>query len=224
MLLQIPAILKPEEVAAIKAQLGAGAFESGAATAGFAAREVKKNLQIPQASELGRKLGNMVLEALRRSPTFFSAALPHRFHGPLFNRYDVGMTYGEHVDNALMGAPATVRTDVAATLFISSPEEYDGGELTVHDSYGAHTAKLVAGNMILYPATSRHRVQPVTRGSRLACVMWIQSLVRSEMHRRLLFEMDVAIGALRGRKGANDKEVAALTSVYHNLVRLWSET
>jgi len=223
MLLQIPNVLKPEEITALRGMLTDASFEDGGATAGFAAREVKKNLQIPVASEIGRKGGAIVLEALRRNAMFFSAALPHRIHGPIFNRYDTGMTYGEHVDNALMGSPISVRSDVAATLFLTPPEDYDGGELTVHDSYGAHRIKLAAGNMIVYPATSRHRVEPITRGSRVSVVMWIQSLVRDEMQRRLLFEMDVALGSLRKQKGT-EKEGATLTSVYHNLVRLWSET
>ena len=223
MLLQIPGVLNPGELAALRGELGAAAFEDGAATAGFAAREVKRNLQVPQSSESGRKCAAIVIEALRRNSVFFSAALPHRLHGPLFNRYDPGMTYGEHVDNALMGTPTTVRTDIAATLFLSEREDYDGGELTVHDSYGAHRIKLPAGNIVIYPATSRHRVEPITRGSRLASVLWIQSLVRDEMQRRLLFELDVAIGALRKQAGT-EKEVSSLTSVYHNLVRLWSET
>ena len=223
MLLQIPGILKPDELASLRAMLAGAAFEDGGATAGFAAREVKRNLQVPQNSDLGRKCAPLVVEALKRNAVFFSAALPHRIHGPIFNRYDVGMTYGEHVDNALMGSPATVRSDVAATLFLTAPEDYDGGELTVHDSYGAHRIKLAAGNMIVYPATSRHRVEPITRGSRVSAVMWIQSLVRSEMHRRMLFEMDVAIGSLRKQAGT-EKEVATLTSVYHNLIRTWSET
>jgi PKHD-type hydroxylase len=224
MLLQIPNVLKPEEIETLRGQLVGAAFEDGGATAGFAAREVKKNLQVPMASETGRKGAAVVLEALRRNAMFFSAALPHRIHGPIFNRYDTGMTYGEHVDNALMGSPISVRSDIAATLFLTPPEDYDGGELTVHDSYGAHRIKLAAGNMIVYPATSRHRVEPITRGSRVSVVMWIQSLVRDEMQRRLLFEMDVALGSLRKQKGNNEKDVAALTAIYHNLVRLWSET
>ncbi|HEX9395751.1 MAG TPA: Fe2+-dependent dioxygenase [Burkholderiales bacterium] len=223
MLLQIPSVLKPDEITTLRGMLSSAAFEDGGATAGFAAREVKRNLQVPMASETGRKGAAVVLEALRRNTVFFSAALPHRIHGPIFNRYDTGMTYGEHVDNALMGSPVSVRSDVAATLFLTPPEDYDGGELTVHDSYGAHRIKLAAGNMIVYPATSRHRVEPITRGSRVSVVMWIQSLVRDEMNRRLLFEMDVAIGSLRKQKGT-EKEVATLTAIYHNLVRLWSET
>ena len=224
MLLQIPGVLKPEELSSLRELIGGAGFEDGAATAGIAAREVKRTLQIPQASEIGRKGAAIVVEALRRNAVFFSAALPHRMHGPIFNRYDVGMTYGEHVDNALMGAsPATVRTDVSATLFLTPPEDYDGGELTVHDSYGAHRIKLPAGSMIVYPATSRHRVEPVTRGSRVSAILWVQSLVRDDMQRRLLFEMDMAVNALRKIAGA-EKEVASFTAVYHNLVRLWSET
>jgi PKHD-type hydroxylase len=223
MLLQVPNVLTADELKSLRELLAAATFEDGGATAGFAAREVKKNLQVPQKSDDGRKGAAIVSAALRRNAMFFSAALPHRIHGPIFNRYDVGMTYGEHVDNALMGAPATVRSDVSATLFLTPTDDYDGGELTVHDSYGAHRIKLAAGNMIVYPATSRHRVEPVTRGSRVSAVMWIQSLVRDEMHRRMLFEMDVAIGSLRKQAGT-EKEVATLTSVYHNLVRQWSET
>jgi PKHD-type hydroxylase len=222
-LIQIPGVLNPGELAALREALAAAAFEDGGATAGFVAREVKRNLQVQQNSEAGRNCAALVLEALRRSAVFFSAALPHRMHGPVFNRYDPGMTYGEHVDNALMGSPFNVRTDLAATLFVSEPAEYEGGELTVHDSYGAHRAKLAAGSMVLYPATSLHRVEPVTRGSRLAGVLWIQSLVRGEMQRRLLFEMDVALSTLRQQPAA-EKEAAALTAVYHNLVRLWAET
>jgi len=223
MLLQIPNVLKADEITTLRGLLAGAAFEDGGATAGFAAREVKRNLQIPMASETGKKGAAIVLDALRRNPMFFSAALPHRIHGPIFNRYDTGMTYGEHVDNALMGSPISVRSDVAATLFLTAPEDYDGGELTVHDSYGAHRIKLAAGNMIVYPATSRHRVEPISRGSRVSVVMWIQSLVRDEMQRRMLFEMDVALGSLRKQAGT-EKEVATLTSVYHNLVRQWSET
>jgi len=221
-LLQIPAVLKPAEVSSLREGLAEADYEDGGATAGFSAKQVKKNLQLPQKGEASRKLAGVILDALKRNTVFFSAALPNRIHGPLFNRYDTGMTYGDHVDNALMGAPVTIRTDVAATLFLTDPKEYDGGELIVHDMYGAHRIKLAAGNMIVYPATSRHRVEPITRGSRVSAVMWVQSLVRDETHRRLLFEMDVSIGALRKQK-ANQKEVAMLTSVYHNLMRLWSE-
>ena len=222
MLLQIPGVLKASEVNTLREGLAKASYEDGGATAGFSAKQVKKNLQLPQKSDASRKLAAVVLDGLKRNTVFFSAALPHRIHGPLFNRYDPGMTYGDHVDNALMGAPTTIRTDIAATLFLTDPKDYDGGELIVHDMYGAHRVKLAAGNMIVYPATSRHRVEPITRGSRVCAVMWIQSLIRDEMQRRLLFEMDVSIGALRKQK-ANQKEVAMLTSVYHNLIRMWSE-
>lgn len=223
MILQIPSVLNTSELQALRAELGRARFEDGAATAGPVAREVKKNMQVPQSSESGRKCAPIVVEALHRNPMFFSAALPHRLHGPVFNRYDAGMTYGEHVDNALMGAPNTVRTDVAATLFISAPEEYDGGELTVHDSFGAHRVKLPAGSIAIYPGNSRHQVATISRGTRLAAVLWIQSLVRDEAQRRMLFELDVSLGALRQRlPGA--PELGTLTAMYHNLLRLWAET
>lgn len=220
MILQIPGILNQEELAALRAELAQAKFEDGVATAGQLAREVKRNLQIPQASEAGRRCAAIVVSALQRSPIFFSAALPHRLHGPLFNRYEPGMTYGEHVDNALMGAPAMVRSDVSATLFLSDPQDYEGGELVVQDGQGL---KLAAGCIVLYPATGAHRVAPVRRGARLAGVLWIQSLVRDAMRRRLLFELDVSLGALR-EKLPGAAELTALAAVYHNLLRQWAET
>ncbi len=184
---------------------------------------MKRNLQLPQSSDASKRCAKVVVEALGRNAAFFSAALPHRIHGPIFNRYDGGMTYGEHVDNAVMGTPST-RTDIAATLFITAPEDYDGGELIVHDNYGAHRIKLAAGNIIVYPASSLHRVQPVTRGSRVAAILWIQSMVRDPMQRRMLFELDASIGALRKAGGAGERELNTLTSVYHNLIRMWADT
>lgn len=222
MLLQIPAVLNGEEIGALRQKLGDAAFQDGAATAGALAREVKRNLQLPAEAAVARQCAQIVLDALRRNSMFFSAALPQWIHGPIFNRYDVGMTYGEHVDNAVMGVP-TVRTDVAATLFLAAPEEYDGGELAVNDSYGLHQIKLPAGSMIVYPAASVHKVRPVTRGKRLAAILWVQSLVRDERHRRLLFELDLMVSSLRS-KGSLDSEVEAASSIYHNLLRLWAET
>jgi PKHD-type hydroxylase len=223
MVLQIPGILMPAELDRLRAELARASFEDGAATAGPMAREVKRNLQIPQGSETGRKCGAIVMEALRRNPTFFSATLPNRIFGPLLNRYDAGMTYGEHIDNALMGAQNAVRTDISVTVFLSSPEEYDGGELVIQDSLGAHRVKLPAGSAVVYPGHSVHQVTPIGRGSRKAAVLWIQSMVRDEQRRRMLFELDLTIGALRERlSGA--PELAGLTGLYHNLLRLWSET
>lgn len=223
MLLQIPGVLSQGEVEGLRAELARAGFEDGAATAGYVAREVKRNLQVPQGSETARKCGAPVLEALRRNPTFYSAALPHRVQGPVFNRYDPGMTYGEHVDNAVMGGTVPVRTDLAATLFLSAPEQYEGGELTVHDSFGAHRVKLAAGSMILYAGSSTHHVEPVTRGSRLAAVLWIQSMVRDQERRLALFELDVSLGALRQRI-PEAPELSTLTGLYHNLLRMWAET
>jgi PKHD-type hydroxylase len=222
MLLQIPGILNDAELAKLREELGSADFEDGAATAGPVARQVKRNLQLPQHSETAQRCAAVVTAALKRSSTFFSAALPQRIYGPLFNRYEGGMTYGEHVDNAIMGTPS-VRSDVAATLFVTPPGDYDGGELTVQDSYGAHRIKLAAGSIIVYPASSLHRVLPVTRGCRLAAVIWIQSMVRDAMQRRLLFELDATIGALR-KASTGERELALLTSVYHNLVRMWADT
>lgn len=223
MLLQIPGVLSQGEAAGLRAEVARAGFEDGAATAGFVAREVKRNLQLPQNSDTARRCGAPVLEALRRNATFYSAALPHRVHGPVFNRYDPGMTYGEHVDNAVMGGTVAVRSDLAATLFLSEPEDYDGGELTVHDSFGAHRVKLPAGSLILYAGSSLHHVEPVTRGSRLAAVLWIQSMVRDQERRLALFELDMSLGALRQRV-AGAPELATLTALYHNLLRMWAET
>ncbi len=222
MLLQIPSVLTLEELQSLRASLAEAAFEDGATTAGHVARQVKRNLQVPQISDASKKCAAVVIEALRRNSVFYSAVLPHRIHGPLFNRYDGEMTYGDHVDNAVMNN-GSIRSDVAATLFVSAPEHYDGGELIVQDSYGGHSIKLAAGNLIVYPAGSVHRVQPVTRGTRLAAVLWIQSLVRDEVQRRLLLELDVAIGALR-KSAAAEAQLGQLTAVYNNLMRMWAQT
>ena len=223
MILQIPGVLSASEIDAMRAELSRATFEDGTATAGPIAREVKRNLQLAQNSEAQRKCAPIVLEALRRNPVFFSAALPLRLHGPLFNRYEPGMTYGEHVDNALVGTVAPVRADLSATLFLSAPEEYDGGELIVHDSFGMHRVKLAAGATVLYPGNTVHEVTPVRKGTRLAAVLWVQSMVRDEAQRRILFELDLALGGLR-QKVPTASELNTLTATYHNLLRLWSET
>ena len=222
-ILQIPSVLNAKELQVLRAELARASFEDGVATAGPMAREVKRNLQVPQGSEAARKCAPIVMEALRRNPTFFSATLPNRIFGPLLNRYDAGMTYGEHVDNALMGAQNAVRTDISVTVFLSSPEEYEGGELVIQDSLGAHRVKLPAGSAVVYPGYSVHQVTRIGRGSRHAAVLWIQSMVRDDKQRRMLFELDLTIGSLRDRlTGA--PELAGLTGLYHNLLRLWSET
>ena len=224
MLLQIPGILGPGELETLRAELRGEGFEDGAGTAGSMARTVKRNLQLAAESPAAKKCAPMVLEALQRNPVFFSAALPQRIQGPVFNRYDPGMTYGDHVDNALMGMPAPVRSDVAATLFLSDLKDYDGGELVVHDRFGAQRVKLPAGSIVVYPASSTHRVEPIGRGSRLAAVMWIQSFVRDAAQRQTLFELDLTIGALREKAPSAAGEITTLTALYHNLLRMWSET
>jgi PKHD-type hydroxylase len=184
---------------------------------------VKKNLQLPEGSPEARELGGIVMEALGRSNLFMSAVLPKQVFPPLFNRYDAGMTFGSHVDNAIRaGAGVRIRTDVSTTLFISSPEDYNGGELVVEDTYGTHSVKLPAGDMIVYPATSLHHVTPITRGSRIASFFWTQSMIRDESKRSLLFDMDMAIIKL-GRDHPEHASVVEMTAVYHNLLRQWAE-
>lgn len=222
MLLVIPGVLKKDEVDAVMGELTQGAYEDGRVSAGLIAREIKNNLQIKRDAEAMKKCGPVMLEALRRNGTFYSAALPHRIHGPLFNRYDVGMTYGTHVDNAVMGEQVSVRTDVSATLFLSAPDQYDGGELVIQENFGDKRIKLPAGSMVVYSSTSAHRVEPVTRGTRLAAIFWVQSMVRDEPKREILYDLSEVLGALRGRIGGG--ELAALTAVYHNLLRMWAET
>jgi PKHD-type hydroxylase len=223
MLLQVPNVLGSTEVASIRRSLEGAQFTDGRDTAGPGAREVKRNVQLPMDAAVSKTCAAIVLEALRRNPIFFAGALPCRIQGPSFNRYDIGMTYGDHVDNAVMQSTPLVRSDLAATLFLSDKADYDGGELAVNDTYGAHKIKLDAGSMILYPAGSIHHVEPVTRGSRLAAVLWIQSMVRDDARRRLLVELDITIGGLRQKTGTS-AEVTTLTSIYHNLLRMWAET
>jgi PKHD-type hydroxylase len=225
MLLNIPGILSPSELESVRNELTRTTFGDGASLTAGASPNVKRNLQVPADSPAARKCSLIVLEALRRHRIFYSAALPLRVQGPLFNRYDPGMSYEAHVDNPIMGAPVTaaVRSDIAATLFLAAPEDYDGGELTVQDSYGVHSVKLPAGSVVVYPASSTHNVAPVTRGSRLVAVLWVQSLVRDESRRRALFELDLTIGALQ-KKLPGASELAALTGLYHNLLRMWAET
>jgi len=222
MLLQIPGVLKQDQVDTVLRELGQSAYEDGRASAGMLAREVKNNLQAKRDAEVVRKCGPMLLEALRRNAIFYTAALPHRVHGPMFNRYDVGMTYGLHVDNAIMGEQVTVRTDVSATLFLSAPDQYDGGELVIQEGSGEKRIKLPPGSMVLYSSASPHRVEPVTRGSRLAAIFWVQSMVRDEPKREILFDLNQILASVRGRLDTNEQ--MALTAVYHNLLRTWAET
>jgi PKHD-type hydroxylase len=225
MLLRIPQILGPEETAQCREALFRADWVDGRATAGHLSERVKDNVQLPEAHPTARRLGEMILAALQRTPLFIAAALPAKVYPPLFNRYEGGQTYGTHIDGAIREIPGTgqrVRTDLSATLFLSNPEDYDGGELTVEDN-GLQRIKLPAGDMILYPATSLHRVTPVTRGVRLASFFWIQSLVRDDGCRTMLLDLDTAIQHLTSAVPEH-RSLVQLAGVYHNLLRLWSET
>jgi PKHD-type hydroxylase len=227
MLVHVPNLLSPGEVAQMRDVLGAADWADGRITAGAQSAQSKKNLQVPENTPAHRALGEIILTALGRNELFTSAALPLRVFPPLFNRYDAGMSFGTHIDNAIRfvkapGAPIRVRTDLSATLFLTDPADYDGGELVIEDTFGSQAIKLPAGDMILYPASSRHHVTEVTRGSRWASFFWIQSMVREEEARRHLFELDTAIQSLRKAQG-DTPEVVRLTGLYHNLVRRWAD-
>lgn len=227
MLLAIPNVLSAAEAAEALAALKAADWTDGRVTAGHQSAQVKDNLQIQEGHPLHQRLGDLVLNGLGRSPLFISAVLPQRVFPPLFNRYDVGMTFGAHVDNSIRqirGTPHKIRTDVSCTLFLTPPEEYDGGELVVQDTYGEHRVKLPAGHAVVYPSTSLHRVEPVTRGSRISSFFWIQSMVRDDMRRRLLFDLDMAINAATPDLPQGHEAPVALTGVYHNLLRQWAST
>lgn len=225
MMLHVPQVLTREQVTECRRMLQQTEWVDGNITSGAQAAQAKRNQQLPHDSQVAREIGQMILAGLARSPLFISAAIPHRIVPPLFNRYEGGEHFELHVDNAIRAMPGStqcLRTDVSCTLFFSDPDDYDGGELTVVDTYGSHAAKLPAGDMILYPATSLHRVTPVTRGARIASFFWVQSMVRNDWHRHLLFDLDQSIQQLRGQLG-DSTQVIALTSHYHNLLRLWSE-
>ena len=225
MLLSIPGVLDAAQLAGLREQLERVGWADGTLTAGFQSAAVKANLQLAESDPLARELSARVLAALEQSPTFISAALPRHVYPPLFNCYREGMSFGAHVDNAVRQIPAThfrMRTDLSATLFLSAPRDYDGGELVIEDTYGAHRVKLDAGDMVLYPAGSLHRVEPVTRGRRLAAFFWVQSMVRDDADRTLLFELDRAIRGLTA-SGAGHDSLLQLTSCYHNLLRRWAD-
>jgi len=224
-LLQVPQVLNAEELARFRARLGVATWVDGNVTSGYQSAQAKKNQQLAEDSAEARELGETVLTALARNQLFFSAALPKQVFPPLFNRYGAGMTFGAHVDAAIRthaGSRMRMRTDLSATLFLSTPEEYDGGELVVEDNYGTHSAKLPAGDMVLYPATSLHRVTPVRRGARVASFFWIQSMVRSDAQRALLFDLDLSIIRLT-RDHPGHPGLVSLVGVYHNLLRMWAE-
>ncbi|MGH8213247.1 MAG: Fe2+-dependent dioxygenase [Rhodanobacteraceae bacterium] len=227
MLVRIPAVLSAEQSAgiAVRLQSAADSWVDGRMTAGFQGEPVKRNRQIDEHSPLAHELGNVVLSALERHPVFISAALPARVYPPMFNGYEAGMEFGAHVDGAIRlipGGGPKLRTDVSATLFLSPKDSYDGGELLVEDTYGTHSVKLDAGDLVLYPATGLHRVVPVTRGVRLASFFWVQSMIADNARRALLFDLDNAIQRF-GATGADESARTTLIGTYHNLLRMWAE-
>lgn len=226
MLVRIPKVLTAEELASARATLAGAHWADGRITAGHQSAKAKHNLQLPEDSDAASALRDLVMHALERNPHFMAAALPRHVFPPLFNRYQAGMGFGNHVDNAIRQLPGSaqrLRTDVSSTLFLSAPEDYDGGELIIEDTFGTHAVKLAAGEMIVYPASSLHRVAPVTRGHRDAAFFWTQSLVKDGGERTLLFEMDRALIELSATQAADSEAVVRLTACYHNLVRKWAE-
>ncbi|WP_333677834.1 Fe2+-dependent dioxygenase [Dyella sp.] len=227
MLVHIPTLLTTDQVTHFRQRLNApdAPWVDGRATAGHQGIHVKQNQQLAEGSPLAIELGNIVLAALERHPLFISAALPNRIYPPMFNRYQGGMHFGSHVDGSIRLIPGTgqkIRTDLSATLFLAPPDSYEGGELLIEDTYGTQTVKLPAGDMILYPASSLHRVNPVTRGMRIACFFWVQSMVRDDGQRTMLFDMDNAVQRLT-RTNADEAARVRLTGCYHNLLRMWSD-
>lgn len=225
MLLPIQEVLTQAQIAEVRRLFEKAEWVDGRVTAGHQSARAKDNMQLPENSPAARQIGEMILSALGQNPLFITAALPLRVFPPLFNRYQGGESFGTHVDNAIRqvaGTPHRIRTDLSATLFLSSPEEYEGGELVVEDTYGTHGVKLPAGHMILYPATSLHHVRPVTRGARIASFFWIQSMVRDDGERSLLFDLDTAIQRIN-RDNTEHPAAVQLTGVYHNLLRRWAD-
>lgn len=229
MLLTIPDVLSADQVKQARQLLDQADWVDGKVTAGYQSSKAKDNVQIPEGHPIAAQLGETILTALGQHPVFLSAALPLRVFPPLFNRYSGGQSFGTHVDNAIRQVPGTshrIRTDLSATLFFAAPDEYDGGELCVEDTYGVKRVKLPAGHLVLYPSTSLHHVTPVTRGARICSFFWIQSMVRDDGHRSLLFDLDLSIQRLSRDLPGNataDQTAVQLTGVYHNLLRQWAE-
>ncbi len=226
MLIAIPDVLDAEGVARLRALIDAADWVDGNVTSGPQAALAKRNQQLPEDAPSTREAGAMVLDALGRSPLFFAAALPLKVFPPLFNRYAGGQDFGLHVDNAIRiqrGTEFRIRSDLSATLFLEDPAAYDGGELVIEDRFGPQTVKLPAGHLVLYPASSLHRVTPVTRGVRTASFFWLQSMVRDDGERRTLFELDEAIQSVAAAQGQGDPAVVRLTGIYHNLLRRWAD-
>jgi PKHD-type hydroxylase len=226
MLIAIPDVLTADEIARIRATIDAAEWIDGNATSGSQSALAKRNRQLPEDSDAARSAGTLVLDALARSALFVAAALPLKVFPPLFNRYEGGEAFGAHVDTAIRirrGSDFRVRADLSATLFLEDPDSYDGGELVVEEQFGEQRVRLPAGQMVLYPASSIHRVEPVTRGRRTAAFFWIQSMVRDDAARRLLFELDSAVQSVAATNGEGDPAVVRLTGVYHNLLRRWAD-
>lgn len=227
MLLHVPNVLNPDELSSLRQLIAQTEWTDGKVTAGTQSAQVKRNLQLPEDTKDAEAARLIVLKALNRNALFFSAALPKKIYPPLFNQYREGMDFGAHVDNAVRThaiSGVNVRTDISCTLFIADPDEYEGGELVVEDTYGHQRVKLPAGDMVLYPGTSLHHVRPVSKGARLASFFWIQSMIREDNQRTLLFDMDAAIVTLRQQVGDNHPAVVRLTGNYHNLIRMWADT
>jgi PKHD-type hydroxylase len=225
MLIHVPKVLSAEQVAECRRLLETAEWTDGKATVGEQGALVKRNRQLPELSPVGRQLGELILNQLARNPQFFSAALPLKTVPPLFNRYESGEHYGTHIDGAVRAVPGSnhfIRTDLSSTLFLTDPADYDGGELVVFDTFGAHQVKLPAGDLVLYTSGSLHRVEPVTRGARVSSFFWTQSMVPDERHREVLFNLDLNIQKIRGKLGETE-ETVALAGHYHNLLRMWSE-
>jgi PKHD-type hydroxylase len=225
MIVQVPNVLNPDQIARCREVMSRASWIDGRVTAGYQSAVVKDNRQLPESSPEARELGDMIIAALERSPLFITATLPLRVFPPLFNRYEGGEKFGAHLDNSIRqipGTPYRIRTDISATLFVSAPEDYEGGELVIDDIYGEHAVKLSAGDMVVYPASSLHHVKPVTRGVRLASFFWVQSMVRDDGKRTLLFDLDMAINKVN-QVLPNHDAVVELTNCYHNLLRRFAE-
>ena len=226
MLIAIPDLLDAERVARIRALIDPAEWIDGNATSGHQSALAKRNAQLPEDSEAARAAGVIILDALAASPLFVAAALPRRVYPPLFNRYEGGQAFGAHIDSAVRvrrGSDFRVRSDLSATLFLADPDSYDGGDLVIEGAFGEQRVKLPAGHLILYPASSIHRVEPVTRGARVASFFWVQSMVRDDAARRALFDLDHSVQDLAMRVGQGDPAIVRLTGVYHNLLRRWAE-
>ncbi len=226
MLLHLPGVLTKDQVVQCRQAVDAAEWIDGNATSGQQSAQAKHNEQLPEGSPIARQVGDLILDALGRNPLFISAALPLKVFPPLFNRYAGGHQFANHIDNAvrqLRGTDFRIRSDLSATLFLTEPEDYDGGELSVEDTFGVQRVKLPAGDMVLYPASSLHHVTPVTRGARVSSFFWIQSMIRADQDRSVLFQLDQAVQQLAAEKGQKDSAVIQLTGVYHNLLRRWAE-